>query len=52
MKFVIGTSNVKIFAKSILALSKIGEEIYVEPLQDSVSEILHQFRIYLNSHSQ
>ncbi len=37
MKFVIGASNVKIFAKSILALSKIGDELYVEPLQNSVS---------------
>ncbi len=37
MKFVIGASNVKIFAKSVLALSKIGDELYIEPLQNSVS---------------
>ena len=36
MKFVIGSANVKVFAKSILALSKIGDEIYIEPLQNSV----------------
>jgi hypothetical protein len=36
MKFVIGTTNVKPFAKSILALSKLGDEIYIEPLKDSV----------------
>ena len=40
MKFVIGGANVKTFAKSILALSKIGDEIYVEPLQSSVSQLL------------
>lgn len=36
MKFVIGQNNVKLFAKSILTLSKIGDEIYLEPSQDSV----------------
>ena len=36
MKFVIDSSNVKVFAKSVLSLSKIGDEIYVEPLQNSV----------------
>lgn len=36
MKFVIGVKNLKTFAKAILALSKTGDEIYVEPLQDSV----------------
>ena len=36
MKYVIGANNLKIFCKSIGALSKIGDEIYVEPLTDSV----------------
>jgi hypothetical protein len=36
MKFVIGANNLKVFAKSILALSKIGDEIYIEPLENSV----------------
>lgn len=42
MKFVIGAHNVKTFAKSVLALSKTGEEVYVEPLQDSVSSIFNR----------
>ena len=37
MKFVIGATNVKIFAKSVLALFKTGEEIYVEPLAESLT---------------
>lgn len=37
MKFIIGATNVKIFAKSILSLSKIGDEIYIEPNQDSLT---------------
>ena len=37
MKFVIGANNVKVFAKSILALSKIGDELYIEPLQNSLT---------------
>lgn len=39
MKFVIGASNLKVFAKSILALSKIGDELYIEPLQNCVKII-------------
>lgn len=37
MKFVISSANIKIFAKSILALFKVGDEVYVEPLPDSVN---------------
>ena len=38
MKFVIdNSSNVKIFAKSILTLSKLGDEIYMEPTSDSLT---------------
>ena len=36
MKFIIGSNNLKIFCKSISSLAKIGDEIYVEPLKDSV----------------
>jgi hypothetical protein len=37
MKFVISSLNIKIFAKSILALFKVGDEVYIEPLQESVN---------------
>jgi hypothetical protein len=37
MKFVINPVNIKVFAKSILALSKIGDEIYIEPSSECVS---------------
>ncbi len=37
MKFVISSPNIKIFAKSILALFKVGDEVYIEPLQESVN---------------
>lgn len=36
MKFVIPASNVKLFARSVFALSKLGDEIYIEPMSDSV----------------
>jgi hypothetical protein len=36
MKFVIPAGNVKIFARSIFSLAKLGDEIYIEPLDDSV----------------
>ena len=36
MKFVIGANNLKTFAKSILSLSKIGDEIYIEPVENQV----------------
>lgn len=36
MKFVIPANNVKTFARSVFALSKMGDEIYIEPLDDSV----------------
>ena len=45
MKFVIGSTNVKLFAKSILTLSKIGDEIYVEPLQNSVRYYYYFFKM-------
>ncbi|CAF0800148.1 unnamed protein product [Brachionus calyciflorus] len=37
MKFVIPQNNLKIFAKSILTLSKIGDELYFEPTSDALS---------------
>jgi hypothetical protein len=37
MKFVIGNDRIKTFSKSILTLSKIGDEIYLEPTQQSLS---------------
>ena len=38
MKFTISGANVKVFAKSILSLSKIGDEVYIEPMENSVSD--------------
>ena len=38
MKFVIGSSsNIKVFAKSVLTLSKLGDEIYIEPTPNSLT---------------
>lgn len=37
MKFVIAGGNLKIFGKTIHCLSKIGDEIYFEPLEQSIS---------------
>ena len=31
------TNNLKVLAKSVLALSKIGDEVYFEPLEKCVS---------------
>ena len=36
MKVVIGANNLKVFAKSILTLSKLGDELYIEPLPNCV----------------
>lgn len=43
MKFVIPAGNVKIFARSIFSLAKLGDEIYIEPLDDSVYYFLILF---------
>lgn len=43
MKFVIGANNLKTFAKSVLSLSKIGDEIYIEPVENQVGSFLYFF---------
>lgn len=37
MRFIISSSNIKVFAKSVITLSKFGDEIYFEPFPNSVS---------------
>ena len=37
MKFIIPSSNVKVFGKSIHCLAKIGDEIFLEPESDSLT---------------
>ncbi|XP_051158632.1 cell cycle checkpoint control protein RAD9A [Leptopilina boulardi] len=37
MKCIISGSNIKILAKAIHALAKIGDEMYVQPQEDSIS---------------